>query len=397
MARSLASTSLLRRLFLSSFCMDAGYFMILAALPYKVLALGGGSLALGTVPAVASIVYIVMTQVAGSWSDRIGRHRLTLVGCVSLALSAVLAWRAPSLAALAAAMPLLGLGSSLYWPPIQAAVGDLSTGGGLGRNTGGFNAAWCSGKAFGYFACGLILARVSFGAAFLAGVVLVAGAFLSLPWRAEEPAGSVPAERPPEADAMAKDADWPPERERALYRRMAWTANFAAYGATGVLNHQLPKWFTTLGWGEGRFGLFLGAVFLSQTAAFALLGARVRFSYSVRRLLLPQAGACLVMLTLPAWRAYGILLALAPVLGFAFAMCYTASIYASLHTESGKGRFAGIHESLVGAGTFLMPLVGGLAVRIGGRLELPYLLSAAAILVAVGMQVGWWARLRTTR
>ncbi len=381
-----APTSALRRLLVSSFCMDAGYFMILAALPYKVLALGGGPLELGAVPAVGSIVYIVMTQLAGTWSDRVGRARLTAGGCLSLALAALMAWRAPSLALLTAAMPLLGLGSGLYWPPIQAGVGDMSVGGGLGRNTGGFNTAWCLGKAFGYLTGGLLLATFDFGVAFLSGIGLVVAAFVALP-RSAEPAASARDRSSSDGTAAADDT---PEATRSAFRRMAWLANFAAYGATGVLNHQLPKWFETLGWGEGRFGIFLSAAFLSQAIGFALLAGRIRFAYSLPRLLLPQVGACLAMAALPALRSYGVLLVLAPILGASFAASYSGSIFYSLHTARGKGRNAGIHESLVGAGTFLLPLVGGAGVRLGGRLELPYLLSAAVILAALGVQIAWW-------
>jgi len=68
--------SLLRKLFTSAFFMDAGFFLLVAAIPYKVLALGGGSLELGLTPTVSSLFYIVLTQLAGRGSDRWGRYRM---------------------------------------------------------------------------------------------------------------------------------------------------------------------------------------------------------------------------------------------------------------------------------------------------------------------------------
>lgn len=410
-----APDRLLRRLHVAAFGMDAAAFLLLAAVPYKILALGGTSLELGAIPAVSAVTYIAVTLLAGRWSDRIGRARLAQAGGVTLLLFVPLAVGARSLTALAAAMPWLGLSTALFWPPAQAAVGDLAGGaGGLARGIGRFNVAWCLGKACGYFCGGLLLARWSPDAAFAAGGALGALALLGLPRTLPAPVEGATAAAAAGAAAtvaagvtattaagaaaargpapLALSASLPPPRVRERYRRLAWLANFAAYGAAGVLNHQLPKWFAARGWSEGWFGLFVGATFLSQAACFALLAARVRFSYSLPRLLLPQAGAAVAMALLPLLPSWLSLLALAPVLGVSFGLSYTASLYASLDAPSGKGRNAGIHESLVGAGTFLLPLLGGAVARFGGWLAAPYLLSSAWILAALGLQLAWWRR-----
>lgn len=406
---------LLRRLHVAAFGMDAAAFLLLAAVPYKILALGGTSLELGVIPAVSAVTYIVVTLQAGRWSDRIGRARLAQAGGVTLLLFVPLAATARSLTALAAAMPWLGLSTALFWPPAQAAVGDLAGGaGGLARGVGRFNVAWCLGKSCGYFWGGLLLARWNPDVAFAAGGALGALALLSmprvLPPASESAAPAVapgapaargpapgaerpPAQRPGAGTAIAEPAPaQAPPADRERYRRLAWLANFAAYGAAGVLNHQLPKWFAARGWSEGWFGLFVGATFLSQAACFALLAGRARFSYSLPRLLLPQAGAAVAMALLPLLPSFPPLLALAPVLGASFGLSYTASLYASLDEPSGKGRNAGIHEALVGAGTFLLPLLGGAVARFGGWLAAPYLLSSAWILAALGLQLAWWRR-----
>lgn len=399
---------LLRRLHVAAFGMDAAAFLLLAAVPYKILALGGTSLELGAIPAVSAVTYIVVTLQAGRWSDRIGRARLAQAGGATLLLFVPLAATARSLTTLAAAMPWLGLSTALFWPPAQAAVGDLAGGaGGLARGVGRFNVAWCLGKACGYFWGGLLLARWNPDTALAAGGALGVLALLGTP-RALPPPGesAAPAargpapgaERPPAQPAGAgtaiaeKAPALPAPAVRARYRRLAWLANFAAYGAAGVLNHQLPKWFAARGWSEGWFGLFVGATFLSQAACFALLAGRLRFSYSLPRLLLPQGGAALAMALLPLLPSFPPLLALAPVLGASFGLSYTASLYASLDEPAGKGRNAGIHESLVGAGTFLLPLLSGAVARFSGWLAAPYLLSSAWILAALGLQLAWWRR-----
>jgi len=353
-----------------------------------VLALGGGPLALGLTPAISSVTYIVLAQLAGSWSDRFGRYRLTIWGNVCFAGFAVLAYRIPQLPLLMLAMPLLGAGAAMYWPVVQAAIGDLAGPGRLAREVGRFNVSWSAGKALGYLAGGLLLAGFGFRTAFLTGAALVTMSLLFLPRPRALPGELREAHRAPGETIAVSE-----ERRRA-FRHMAWLANLAAFGAGGVLNHQLPKWFAELGWHEGRFGVFLCAVFGVQTVVFALLAGRVRFAYSAWRLLLPQLAAGLVMASLPWCRSFGGLLALTPLLGGALGVCYAASIYYSLHTSTGKGRNAGIHESLIGVGNLALPVLGGVAVRLTGRLGAPYPLAAFVILAAVAVQLAWWLSLR---
>jgi len=399
---------ILRRLFSSAFFMDAGFFLVLAAIPYKVLSLGGGPVMLGLVPAVSSLSYIFLTLATGRLSDHIGRYRLTRYGNLAFVAFSALAFQAPTLPRFLLVMPLLGLGASLYWPVIQAAVGDLSGGRKtLERNIGRFNVSWSAGKTLGYIAGGMLLAHYDFRSTFLAGIGFAALSFFALPREENLPDELRHAHRNDAAESRAQDnrvlpddrapfdeeeAPAPSPAERATFRRMAWLANAAAFGAGGVLNHQLPKWFQSAAWDEDLFGLFLGGTFFFQTLVLLLLAGRVRFTYSLRRLLLPQVLAGAALLAIPALPSFVLLLALAPLLGASFGVCYAASIFYSLHTDVGKGRNTGIHESLIGAGIFLLPLLGGFAARFSGRLGAPYLLAGTAVLIAAALQYVWWRR-----
>ncbi len=400
----LATHSALNRFYASAFCMDGAFFLILAAIPFKVLDLGGGPVALGLVPAIGALTYIVFTLISGRVSDRVGRTRLCLAGNVLLILFALQAYRCDDLTQLLLLMPLMGLGKALYWPVVQATVGDISGPTRLERNIGHFNVAWSSGKAFGFLASGLLLSGFGFRTTFTAGAGLVVLAFLFLPRGKIEPATTTPLagedgtpagdSTPAEARAQTVADLAVPELTRRTFRHMAWLANLAAYGAAAVLASHLPKWFAHLGWDEKRFGLFLALIFLTQTLSFLLLAGKVRFAYSASRLILPQVVAGLVLAVLPWFGGLGWYLAAAPLLGFAFGISYAGSIYYSLHTVSGKGMKAGIHESLIGVGGFLPPLLGGLAARVGDWLGAPYLLAAATIALALLAQILIWRPLR---
>lgn len=377
--------------------MDCAFFLILAATPFKVLALGGGPVALGLVPAIGSIIYIGFTLLAGRWSDRAGRTLLCLGGNLMLILFTLTAYRCQSLFLLLALVPLMGIGKALYWPAVEASVGDLSGTARLTLNIGRFNVAWSSGKASGFALSGLLLSHFGFRTTFLVGAGLVVLAFLWLPKGTLQPGPTATGKSAP-ADEQGGRGNRPApaitDRERRLFRNMGWLANLAANGAAAVLVSQLPAWFVTGGWGETRFGIFLALVFVVQTLSFMLLARKVRFTYSERRLWIPQAVAILPLLAIPWYPAWGWLLAIAPVLGIAFGVSYSSSIYYSLHTERSKGMYAGIHEALVGAGGFLPPLLAGLLARWTAWLGAPYLLAAGVVLGALVCQVGMWMRWR---
>ncbi len=377
----------------SAAAMDGGFFLIMAAMPFRVLDLGGDALALGLAAAIGAVTYIVGAPVAGRWSDRADRNLLCLGGAVLLVAAAVLAWLARRLDILLALQALVGIGKALYWPAVQATLGDLSPGqvrvGALGR----FNVAWSAGKTAGFLLGGLLLSRLGFGAVYLAGAAAVVTAFLLLPRKRHVAAARDAVRAAAASDApRARDA-----RESARLRTflaMAWTANTAAYGVFGILHYHLPQWFVHRGWDPEHYGWFLGAVLASQTAVFVLLGGRVRLAWSARRLWLPQAAGLAAVCTIPALADFRWLLVVAPMLGLACGVSYAASIFYSLEVPAVRGRNAGMHESLIGAGGFLPPLVAGLLIRGGLGLAAPYLLAGVLQAAALALQIGFIRRQR---
>lgn len=380
-----------RRFARSAAAMDGGFFLIMVAMPFKVLDLGGGALDLGLAAAIGSVAYIISAPLAGRLSDRLNRLLLCLSGGLLLIACAVLAWLTARLDSLLALQLLMGLGKALYWPAVQASLGDLSPAwqrvGVLGR----FNVAWSSGKTMGFLLGGVLLGCCGYAAVFLTGAVTVAAAFVLLPAdrqvkQARREAASL------FAGQEAVDQDERAAQRLRTYLTMAWLANAAAYGAFGILHYHLPQWFTHRGWDPGRYGWFLGAILASQTAVFLLLASRVRLIWSVRRLWLPQIGGLAAVCLIPVPREFYLLLGIAPLIGLACGVSYAASIFYSLEAAAARGRNAGIHEGLIGAGGFLPPLVAGLLIRFGLGLATPYVLAGALLLLALGLQIGLYRR-----
>jgi len=394
MLDSAAISGFPRRLYVSAFFMDGGFFLMMAAIPFKVLALDGGSIMLGVVAAVVSLTYVAFSQLTGRWSDRWNRFVLTRAGNLLLIGFALLVYRTTTLTHLVLLLPIMSLAKALYWPAAQATLGDLSSPDRLAYHTAHFNIAWSSGKTLGFLVGPLVLARLDFASTFLLGAGFVLCSLLSTVRLGDLIRNGVspdrrnsPRQMPPhEATGTSAAAD----SRRRVFLRLGWLANLAANGAAGVLAYHLPKWFADRGWSEDRFGLVLGFLFLLQTVMFFLLARRVAFAYSVKRLVLPQLLTVVVLAALPWFGPFWLFLAAAPLLGISFGISYEASIYYSLVGQTDRGKNAGIHESLVGLGGFLPPLLGGLLASWSGWLGAPYLLAAFGIGLAVGVQLLIW-------
>ncbi len=383
----------LRGFFLSAAGMDGGFFLIMVAMPFKVLDLGGGAVALGLVPAIGAVSYILCAPLAGHLSDRTSRSWLCFGGAVTLVVCAGLAWLVQRLDLLLALQALMGVGKAFYWPAVQATLGDLSPGARRGPVLGGFNLSWSTGKTAGFVAGGVLVGCCGYLAAYATGAACVVLAFLLLPRgarvrRARElvATGAAAEAAAGGPQAVAPDPATTPGR-LITFRAMAWLANTAAYGAFGILTHHLPQWFTSQGWDPDRYGWYQGAILGSQTLVFLLLAGPLRVAWSAWRLWIPQLLAAVAVLAVPWLPGFGGLLLTAPLIGLGCGVAYHASIFYSLAAPDARGRNAGIHEGLIGAGGFLPPLLAGLLVSAGLGLAAPYALAAALLVGAVLLQM----------
>jgi MFS family permease len=353
------------------------------AVPLRVIALEGGPLTLGLLPAVFATVYVFASLYFGRLSDRGGRLRFVRLGAVLMSLGAVLLWFAPGIAGIFLLLPVFSIGRGLFWPAFQAELSDRGLSSQLGRRAGWFNVAWSSGKMLGFWTAGHI--AEAYGAA---SPLLLAAALglIILPL--------VPRDRGPLVrEEVVDDEEIRRAVDRKRFRLTAWTANFIGFGVAATLNYQFPKLFLSLGFGEGDLGDFLGLVMFVQTLTFAGLGLRRGWEYRVAWVVLPMLAGAVSVLGLFGAQAEVAFLLCAPGLGFFFGVVYSQSLYHSLHQEAGPGKNAGIHEALLGAGSFLLPLAGGGAARLWG-LAAPYALCAVVTAVGVGLALRWLKRPR---
>lgn len=369
------------RLAFAATASDLALYLIMLSLPYRVMGLGASSAVLGMVPLAYAVPYSLTAATAGRSSDRWPRRgpiraglTVALLACAGLA---VLDGVAPILACVSG----LGIGLGFFWPSVQAGMSEISSGANLGRDIRLLNMGWSAGKGLGMLGGGLLLPVIGGE-----GLAMVAGSawlvcFLVLPSMGRP--GS-------HHESVQADERRPAVPMQRAFLRAAWIANGLAYAVAATLNHHLPKLLRESGIESGRFGTFLGLVFLTQTLVFFLVGPRRWWHYRVRPLVAIQGTLVVATLVVVRPAGFGSLLMLAPLFGLALGFLYQSSLYYSLHAPEGRGAQAGIHEATLGIFGAMVPLLGGFAVASGG-LGAPFLVAAAAALTGLLLGLVWFA------
>jgi len=386
-----------RRLVTVSFLADFMLYLIYTAVPFKALQLGAEPFQLGLLAAVSTGAYAVLAVIFGRLSD--GGHRtrtarltciLVCAGCLGLTMSPSVGW-------MLLCIPLIGGGMAPFWPGVQSSLADRSRVDRLSHTLGLFNLAWSTGKGCGFFVgAGLVAAGGATAAWTLATLLAFVIFFVLPPDVPADEASSAPRattldhEVPTPAVATVTPATPSPDAvfdaRAPLFRSLAWIANSVAFGLSATLNHHYPRLVQEFGWSANVFGAFLGGIFLVQSVTFLVL-RRIpdlwRFQRS--RLYVVQGMMGIAILTLPFADLPRVLVS-ALVFGVGLGFCYYSSIYYSLHAGSSRGRNAGVHESLMGAGSMLIPFLGGWMAKATGLLAAPYVVAGVAVGFALLLQ-----------
>jgi MFS family permease len=353
-------------------------FVFWTVIPARALDFKASSTQLALLQTASSVVYVLNSLFSGGLSDRISRALLARLSTIVAAGACALLIGADSLGRLFLIVPLMGIACSVYWPSIQGAVGAEAGPARLESALGWFSVSWSIGKTLG-FALG--------GSAFSSGGALGMAVASALPVLVLYPRDQARAATEAHADARA---------DLAVYRTLGYVANFLAFSVGSVFINQFLKYLEArpvAGWAPSAFfGLFLGAIYGTQTISFVVLQRSSGWTYRRGLLYVVQvlcgAAALAVPFLTRDWQYF----AAAAVIGAGLGFANQSSIYYSLHGPSDHGKYAGIHEAIVGLGTFLAPLAGGALADRFHDLRSPYWLAGGAMVAAVAVEEAVYRR-----
>jgi hypothetical protein len=334
---------------------------------------------------VYNVVYSGACMGTAGWSEGKARSRFLIAGGAVATGAMLLARFVPHVGGLVAALAIHGVALSLWWPNLQARLGDLAvTRDALQRHLGAFNLSWTVGKGIGFFSAAAIVAWMDAGWALVIAAALAFGAAVI---------GSFGAggEVPPRPEAREAPEVQGGGSGFLLAGRLA---NFVWWGVGGVLAWSMASRAAAL-LGE-EAGVRVGAVVLATaycTQAVATTGLWLSRRWRYRRwplLLLQSLGvAGLLGLTLgedPFWFYAGAVAA-----GVALGIAYYSSILYSLDAPKARARTSAAHEAVLAAGGVAIPLSGAALAWATGWVAAPFAFAAALALAVLPVQA-WLAR-----
>ena len=361
------------------FAMDLVFTMYYLAAPLLLVDLKANPIQLGLVGALASSVHMGMAHLMGRLSDRLGRRRLIVAAPLTFLATCLLMTRMTDIRIILAFSVVNGLGLSIYWPSLQAWIADHPSGPeqkSLARDIGTFNLSWTAATLAGPIFSGFLYSlnpRLPFLVAAVIALALFMLVFTSVhegEFRSAEKASAM--------DTAASD-----RQKGFLYA--AWAANFASWFIMGNARYQFPKLARELNIPHHTIGLLLGFIGLALFIGFFLLRRTDHWLFSRKYLfgaqILALAGISLLILSkASALFALGFVM-----IGFSCSVTYYSSLYYAVHLLKKRGRGTGLHESILGGGAVLGPILGGVAAQYAG-LRAPYLLCFAVLVTALGIE-----------
>lgn len=338
---------------------------------------------LGLMPALSSVAYMIACLFAGIISDRFGRRRCVVVGCVASAVAWVLTPNVGPWQHVLWVVPFSGIALSLFWPSILAWMAELTTGGRkeLTRNIGLFNIMWCSGFMLGPVVTGYLWDANHKAPFYLPAVLMLVLVAVVL---------TLPRARPEESDVGETDPG--NGEDNGLFLAMARIGGFAIWFATSTVSAFFPKIGETLHMSQPLIGWLLFIFRAGQVVVFIYARYYQGWQYKLWPLVTVQLAATIASLVVAHVTDAKLFGAAFIVLGLNAGLAYVSALFYALHgRQEGKGQSSGFHEAVVGSGVFMGPLVGGLVAQYVS-IRAPFTVSAGILLMATTVQLFLVAR-----
>jgi MFS family permease len=366
------------------FWMDLSASIFYLAAPLVVIDLGGNPIELGLIGTITASVPMVLANLAGRLSDRLGRRMLMVLGPLLFGISCLLMTQMGNIKGILALAALNGLGMAIFWPAFQAWIAESRNGSGLARNIGSFNMSWTASHLVGPTLAGFLF-TVHMRLPFWLAASLCLFLFLAMRVSVSE-RNPLP---PKEMESPGLETEGSKQGRTFLYA--IWIANFASFFILANARYQFPKLAREMEISPYTIGLLMSCIGLAQFSGFFLLRGSGRWHFSKLHLFgaqgLAAAGLALLFAATAPWVfAFAFLM-----LGLCASLTYYSSLYYAVRLLKRKGKGAGLHESILGGGVVLGPLLGGITAHTAG-LRAPYILCLILLVVVVTAE---WFILRT--
>ena len=321
------------------------------------------------VTALHGFIYVFAAWQCGKFAARCGRVLSLKIGFLGLAVIMTGGALFHGLAAQLALLASYSVVLLLTWPALEALVSEGESQAGVQEMVGIYNCTWAGAASLAYFTGGKLYDAFGLGAVYWLPAGIFLSQFILLLWLEKHhrviatARAAVPAETGHVVEKSAQDQPLPPQ----AFLKMAWLANPFAYIAINTLIAVMPGVSDKLGLTPTQAGLFCSVWFFGRFGAFALLwkwrGWHYRFRWLLTAFFLLIGSLAAILLSPVLW-----LVVVAQVFfGLATGLVYYSSLFYSMDVGEASSEHGGLHEAFIGAGIFLGPATGAIAMTLAPR------------------------------
>jgi predicted MFS family arabinose efflux permease len=344
----------------------------------------------------SGFIYIFAAWQCGKFAARFGRVLSLQIGFLSLcAVMVASAWLVTNIVVVLVLVAIYNVVLLLTWPALEALVSERETQSGVQEMVGIYNCTWAASAALAYFTGGKLYDLSGAGAVFWLPAGIFFAQFLLLLWlgRKHDVVLAATPESPRENHHAPQGSARGQTISPQTFLKMAWLANPFAYVAINTLFAVMPGVAQKLALSPTSVGLFCSVWLFGRLAAFALLwqwrGWHYRFRYLLGAFVLLIVSLATLLLAEQLW----LVVAAQVFFGLATGLIYYSSLFYSMDVGEASSEHGGLHEAFIGAGIFLGPATGALALTLAPQ-SVNASTWAVSGLLTLGLGGLIWLRMR---
>lgn len=359
--------------------------------PWRIMSLGGGSMAVGAVGGLWMGGYVLCCLFLGPRAERFGVRRLVMLAAAASAVNVILMPMTSSVAVLLVLLALEGAIEGMMWPPITGWLSFGQEGHRLNRRLGMFAMSWSLGAFLGMWLGGLLwrphgdlypyLAFVVASCASIGTFIMAASARKQHP--SSMPAGTV--ETAGTAETLEAEA-----KKVSIFHWMAVVGGVIAGMTSGVIRYPIVSLMKSMSLGPNIHGQIAAAVTIMMTCGLFLMGRTTRWHYKRAFFWISQivmaAAVCALAFSRNGWE----LAIYSVIASLGIAVLFASDLYYSLTGSTRRAASVAWREIRVAAGYAVGSFGGGALIGLVGRfagyqtsLRAVYPIMAGIIVAAV--------------
>lgn len=368
-------------LFLIPFFFESMVSYFIKGIPFLTIDLGGDQAQIGLISSIIIAAQLPLYFIMGFLTKKFGKYGVMSAGLFLMVVFSILTVFMKNIPLMAVIATICYLGHAIFYPALQALMGDLSDKERMSKDVGIYNMGWCFGASMvgltSPYICDLFGIKFMFYSAGLCGIL--ASVFLIVNYIQTKNREIVKLEEENNDDNVPKNND-----EYLIIGRLGMFLGYFTYTSLTLI---LPKILLDLNWSESTILFVTGLFVVGQ--AIGIIGCAFLTFWKGR--IFPQYIANIIfilsaLLTIVAPIPW-VLGTIYFITGLGMSMCYTMALFHAVSSHSSvRAKNTGMHEGVVASGMVggtLIGSLGGLLVNVTHIDQFKYLGFAFIILVVL--------------